>query len=66
MSKEIAKELHRGLQLILLIESVRDQEGNGPGAPQTTSAYIPYEEVFEISKEINQEFHTGLLLIFLI
>ena len=42
MSEEIAKELDRGLQFIFLIESVRDQEGNGPGAPQMTSAYVPF------------------------
>ena len=35
-SKEIVQDLHRGLLLIFLLENVRDQEGNGPGAPQRT------------------------------
>ena len=40
ISKEMDQELHRRLLLIFFLKSKWNQQGNGPGAPQRTSAYI--------------------------
>ena len=61
ISKEIDQELQKGLLLIFLNKHVWNQQGHIPGAPQMTSAHIPY-----FSKEIDQELYRGLLLTFLI
>ena len=39
---DIAYWMYTGLLLTLLIKSVWNQKGNGPGASQRTSAHIPY------------------------
>jgi hypothetical protein len=41
------QELHRGLLVMLLLKSVWNHSGNGPGAPQRTFAYSPYEKCIE-------------------
>jgi hypothetical protein len=43
ISKETNQELHRGLLLIFLTESVRNWKENTTGAPERTSAHTPYE-----------------------
>ena len=65
ISKGTDPELPRELLLIFLMKSVWNQYGNGPGAPQKSSAFF-FVKVNRISKEMDQQLPRGLLLIFLI
>ena len=46
--RKLDQELHRGLLLIFLNESVWDLSGNKAGAPQRTSTHIPCEKCMNI------------------